>query len=384
LPVRDHQLTLENNPLNEPKIWTDEVSKLLRQSIDNVDDYIDARWRWLRKKFGTEGVPQIVPYIGFANDERAWLHGRVLTNPPLDLPSADDNWWDNLQQTYRRLESDEVVGAEIEIDFNGQTHSVTTDEEGYFHLESAWIPQPSSTTSWLQVPMRIVNSDAILPAASTTIGRLLAPPATANLGVISDIDDTVMFTGVTDLTTMIRLTFLHNARTRKPLAGVDKLFQALKYGSGLNHSRQNPIFYISSSPWNLFDLLEHFFELNNIPEGPILLRDLGFDANKFIKEGHEHKLEKARRVLKAYPDLPFVLFGDSGEDDAQLYAQAAAEFPDQIKAIFIRDVDPGSGSHRDESVNAVIEAAKPSHAPMYLIQDSAEADIILRDMGFIS
>ena len=87
----------------------------------------------------------------------------------------------------------------------------------------------------------------------------------------------------------------------------------------------NPIFYISSSPWNLYDLLRDFLELNEIPRGPIFLRDLGVDQTKFIKRsGHGEKLERALQIMSDFPELPFVLVGDSAQHDAGLYAEAAA------------------------------------------------------------
>ena len=111
---------------------------------------------------------------------------------------------------------------------------------------------------------------------------------------------------------------------------------------------RNPIFYVSSSPWNLYDLLDDFLELNAIPAGPIFLRDIGTDTGKFIKTpGHGHKLERARTLIARNPQLRWVLLGDSGQADAELYAEAAQEFGDRIAAIYIRDVDPDADSPLD-------------------------------------
>jgi len=213
---------------------------------------------------------------------------------------------------------------------------------------------------------------------------MLTPPADAAFGIISDIDDTVLHTGITGLMTAARLTFFHNARTRKPLPGVASLYHALQKGNEPETPRQNPLFYVSSSPWNLFDLLEDFFEINNLPPGPILLRDLGFDRNKFLKEGHEHKLEKAERIMAAFPKLPFVLMGDSGQEDANLYAEAAQRHPEQVKAIFIRDVDPDADSKFDATVRAAIEKAAATKTPMFLIRDSVQASEIALELGLIT
>ena len=357
---------------------------IIRSLIDSTDDFIDARFRNLKRRLGWDGTPSIQPYVGYANDDFAWMHGRVLTNPPKDLPSVDDNWWDNLLNTYQRLESDEVVGAEIEIDFAGKKHRVVTDEEGYFHLETSNTPDVRGVQPWKTIAMRIVNQKNVSADESLTISSMLTPPETARVGIISDMDDTVMHTGVTGLLTVARLTFLHNARTRKPLPGVATLYRAIQDGIFTDHPQNNPVWYVSSSPWNLHDLLEDFLELNGIPKGPILLRDLGFDENKFLAEGHNHKLKKAMKVMAAYPKLPFILFGDSGQEDAVLYAEAAKSNPDQIKAIFIRDVDPDEDSDYDKHVKAPIEIAKSVGVPMYLVKDSIEASQILHDMSFVT
>lgn len=93
----------------------------------------------------------------------------------------------------------------------------------------------------------------------------------------------------------------------------------------------------------VYDLLEDFMELNSIPPGPMFLRDLSMDAGKFIKTpGHGHKLERAKALIERLPQLRWVLLGDSGQADAELYAQAAQQFGDRIAAIYIRDVDPDS------------------------------------------
>jgi len=357
---------------------------MIRSLVDSADDFLDARFRNLKRRFGWEGTPSIQPYVGYANDQFAWMHGRVLTNPPKDLPSVDDDWWDNLVNTYQRFESDEVPGVEIEIDFAGKQHRVVTDEEGYFHLETSNSPDVRGVQPWKSIAMRIINHDDVSADESLTTSSMLTPPTTARVGIISDVDDTILHTGVTGLLTVTRLTFLHNARTRKPLRGVATLYKAIQDGLVADQPQNNPVFYVSSSPWNLHDLLEDFLELNAIPKGPILLRDLGFDENKFLKEGHDHKLKKAKKVMAAYPNLPFILFGDSGQEDAVLYAAAAKSNPDQVKAIFIRDVDPDIDSHYDQNIKAPVEIAESAGVPMHLIRDSIEASEILHDMGFVS
>ena len=348
-----------------------DITSFLLDSVASVEDVVDARWRRLKRRLGWTGQPQIVAYTGYANDRRAWLHGRVLTNPPKDLPDEDDGWWDNLTAMYQRIESDEVPGVEVAIDFAGRRHVVTSDEEGYIRLEADRHDLGPHHGLWTSAAMRIVGPADLKPDGHTVTIRLMTPQPGASFGVISDVDDTVLQTGVVNLLTMARHTFFHNARTRKPLAGVAAWYRALQ---GLDdRGTPNPIWYVSSSPWNLHDLLEDFLDLNGIPPGPLLLRDLGLGGRADTIGGHGHKLEKALRIMDAFPDLPFVLIGDSGQEDANLYASAAEQRPESIRAIFIRDVDPDIASHRDDAVGAAIRRAEVVGVPMFLVADSVAA-----------
>ena len=85
---------------------------------------------------------------------------------------------------------------------------------------------------------------------------MLTPPPSARFGVISDIDDTVLVSHVTSPFKMALVSLFGNAHTRSPFPGVAEFYQALQGGVG--GAEQNPIFYVSSSPWNFYDLL-HFF-----------------------------------------------------------------------------------------------------------------------------
>lgn len=363
----------------------DEIGRLLLDSVASVEDAIDTRWRRLRRRLGWTGRPQIVPYVGYANDRRLWVHGRVLTNPPRELPDPDDSWWDNIAQTYTRFGSDEVPDVSVEITVGPTQQTVTTDEEGYFHLESSRDPDEvcsAGRENWTAATMRIVDHPDVAADASIVLGRILTPPPSATLGVISDVDDTILHTDVLNIKAMARHTFFHNARMRLPLAGVASLYQAFQRAGRQPGESPNPIWYVSSSPWNLHDLLEDFLDLNDIPDGPLLLRDFGLNRGPKPK-GHRHKLEKALTILADFPALPFVLMGDSGQQDATLYAEAAAAHPEQVRAVLIRDVDPDRVSRHDEKVIAAIEQAKQVGVPMHLVRDSVEAARIAIDLGLI-
>jgi phosphatidate phosphatase APP1 len=195
---------------------------------------------------------------------------------------------------------------------------------------------------------------------------LLRPPATARCGVISDIDDTVVRTGVLNRRRMALTLARSNAHTRLPFPGVAALYRALV--DGASGADGNPVFYVSSSPWNLYAPLAEFMRVNGIPEGPMFLKDWG-PQTLFHRDHGVHKHAAIREVLVAYPRLPFVLLGDSGEQDPEIYAQVVHEFPDRIAAVYIRSVDPAPA--RGAAIAHLAAEVGTTGAAFVLAADSA-------------
>jgi phosphatidate phosphatase APP1 len=146
----------------------------------------------------------------------------------------------------------------------------------------------------------------------------------------------VVRSGATNMLKMAWIVFLNNAHTRLPLEGVIAFYQALQ--RGVNGRDYNPIFYVSSSSWNIYDVLEDFLSVHGVPAGPLFLKDW---SPTTLEKHKAHKLAVIRTLLRTYPELPFVLIGDSGEEDPEIYRQAVREHPGRILAIYIRDVTTG-------------------------------------------
>ena len=197
------------------------------------------------------------------------------------------------------------------------------------------------------------------------------------VGIISDVDDTILQTFATNLLRVAQLTFLQNAKMRLAFPGVAAFYQALQVGA--DGQQDNPIFYVSSSPWNLYGLLTEFMALHDIPAGPLCLRDLGIDEDKLITTGHgSHKIEHIEQILTTYPTLPFVLIGDSGQKDPEVYAKIARRFPERILAIYIRDVT------EDKRDAEVVGISAELNTPMLLTPTSLAAASHAAQLGLIS
>ncbi len=255
----------------------------------------------------------ILPYVSYGTPLKLTLRGRVLEDEGF-RPAADaDGRGRNLIQFYKRLESDEVPGARLRA---GSTETLT-DSEGYFRIET----EGSFPAGWNEVQLELLH-----PASAQATARVLVPAADAEFGLISDIDDTVVTSNVTSKTKMILTAALTNARTRKPFKGVAAFYRAL-------HAGVNPVFYVSKSPWNLYAPIVEYLGVQGLPLGPVMLRDFGLRPEK------EHKRKTIEEILCTYPALEFVLSGDSGEQDPEIYAGIVRRFPERVRAIYIRSVN---------------------------------------------
>jgi phosphatidate phosphatase APP1 len=169
---------------------------------------------------------------------------------------------------------------------------------------------------------------------------------------------------------MARNTFLQNSRTRLPFEGVAAFYRALQVGT---NNTYNPIFYVSSSPWNLYDLLVDFFVVREIPVGPFFLKDLGLTPEHFFTSGHmAHKFGSIRAIMDTHENLPFILIGDSTQEDPDIYVRVAQDYPERILAIYIRDVT--ENEEREREILRMADQLKVQHnIDMLLVPDTVGA-----------
>jgi phosphatidate phosphatase APP1 len=319
---------------------------------------------------------ELVTHRGYGTPDCLWLQARVVERRGVTPGTMTDPWWRNVQAAYRRFVSLEIPGALVRATFDGRTVEARSDIEGYVQIELD-NPRPDAH-GWLQVELEVLGR---LPAGQRecrSTASVLVPDPRAEFGVISDIDDTVLHTGLTERAGMLRTTLLHNAATRLPYAGVGAFYRALQEGDG---AVTRPIFYVSGSPWNLYDMIEGFFAIQGIPPGPLFLKDWGIDEHKFIREDTKrYKLARIEMLLTLYPELDFVLIGDSGQEDPEIYAEAVRRSPQRIRAVYIRDVTVDA--QRDSAVRDLLRTLAERDIPAVLSESTlaAASDAVLRDL----
>ncbi len=291
----------------------------------------------------------VLPYLGYGTARRVRLRGRVLKDEGL-RPARDlDSRWRNLVSFYKRLESDEVPGALVCARLGAHRAQATSNREGYFSIVLDGL---ALRAGWHAVELELPHH------AVKAKGRVLVPYPRARFGVVSDIDDTVVWTHVRNKLKMILALALSNARTRKPFPGVAAFYRAL-------HAGVNPIFYVSKSPWNLYAPLVEFLELQALPAGPLALRDFGLRMNR------SHKAQAIVEILETYPRMRFVLIGDSGEEDPEVYAGVVRRFPERIRVIYIRSVN--LDAKRIEKIQALVEEVARTGCQLVLVPDAESA-----------
>ncbi|WP_426173717.1 App1 family protein [Massilia sp. TWR1-2-2] len=309
----------------------------------------------------------VVPYFGFGNAGKLWVKGRVLDERSFREQTGDDSGWSNLLQLYRRLESDEVAGARVLAHFEGQRIETQTDRGGYFTFEI--VPSSALAGGWHTVQLELPDSMAEDGLPVRADADVVVPAATARFGIISDIDDTVLWTNVTNKLNMALMLARSNAHTRKPFKGVAALYRALHEGAGGNEG--NPVFYVSSSPWHLFGPLVEFLRVQGIPLGPLLLRELGVRELFNLTEHGDSKLDKIELILSFYPQMQFVLIGDSGERDPEIYTEILRRHPKSVRVIYIRNVNPDPS--RIDALDRLTEEVSATGAQLILAPDSVFA-----------
>jgi len=312
------------------------LKKRLTRIAAGVENNFDRLVFNLKKRLNSNHPLQIVTYRSYGTLNRLYVKGRVLRDKKISEATDKDTIWNNLVSMYKRFETDEVPEATLKIEFQKEEYYVCTDREGYFTL-NLFTEEPISWTDiWHEVSIELIDAPYSFVPGIRNTAEVLVPPKDAEYGIISDIDDTIVKTSATNLLAMSRNTFFHNAYTRLPFAGVSEFYKSLQLGR--NGKRNNPFFYVSSSPWNLYDLLIDFLDLNEIPAGPLLLRDFGLDIDKESSDHMGHKFKEIKQILLTYPHLKFVLIGDSGQEDPRIYRKIVSQFPERILAIYIRDV----------------------------------------------
>ena len=218
-------------------------------------------------------------------------------------------------------------GAEVcETEGNGRCHgTITLDQEQAKQVAKQEGRRPPA-----------VELTAVLPDDDQRVFRgevqLLDD---TGVSVISDIDDTIKITGCHDKKLLLENTLINDFRAAP---GVPELYQRWA-------ARGVAFHYVSNSPLPLLGALQRFIANNGLPAGSIKLKPFRWKDGTFIDllaAPEDHKAEVLEGLVTQFSKRKFVLVGDTGERDPEIYAAVARKHPDRITKIYLRDPQGGT------------------------------------------
>lgn len=314
------------------------------------------------------------PYRGFGNEREAFLRGRVLEKEEIihGNKAVPNTLYYNLKKTWKRYASDEIPGVGIKGTLNGVEADSISDNEGYFDLHFKNLQAANLDDGWYNVELEITHMPFNLSFEPKATGEVLISKQANSFGIISDIDDTIIHTDIINKIQMVLNTVRYDSKNRVAFEGVPELYREL------THNHKNPLLFVSGSSYNLYEMLDTFCQLNDIPKAPFVLRDLGIGPSQWVKESsHSFKTRNLEMILDVYDELSFILIGDSGEQDPEIYLNIHQKYPGRVKAIYIRHV------HSDAREREIKEITDGLDIPFLLMKDSHEALEHAESMGWV-
>lgn len=296
----------------------DEVREQVLHRAARIEDAIYAYAQPRMRRRGWH--PTLIPYAGYGAPN--WV--RVMARVLLSRADAGRRATAATVRGWRAFTTLPVNDAEVVIEAGGREHTTRTDRGGYVDL----VVEADLSPGWTTV--RLTHPDAEPVEAPV---RIIDP--TVRFGLLSDVDDTVMVTALPRPLLAGWNTFVLNEHARSAVPGMAVLYERL-----VNAHPGAPVLYLSTGAWNVAPTLTRFLSRHLYPRGPLLLTDWGPTSEGWFRSGAEHKRASLARLADEFPDLRWLLVGDDGQHDEELYGEFAATHPDNVAAVAIRNLSP--------------------------------------------
>ncbi|MBB5832344.1 App1 family protein [Brachybacterium aquaticum] len=269
---------------------------------------------------------RLQPFHGYGSGRGVRVLAKVLYASPRTPADFHDQPVHDMRtmavRGWRNFAGQVAPNRTVHILLGGEQFTVRADRSGI-------------VDATLQVSLPAGRHQAVLwtkPGNEVTADITVVPPE-ERIGLVSDIDDTVMVTWLPRPLLAFWNAFVIHQSSRQVVPGMPMLYQRL-----MREHPQMPVVYLSTGAWNVFPVLKRFLYRNGYPDGPLLLTDWGPTNTGFFRSGPEHKTRSLDRLAAAYPDLRWILVGDDGQHDPSLYAAFAQRHPDNVEAVLIRQL----------------------------------------------
>jgi phosphatidate phosphatase APP1 len=215
-----------------------------------------------------------------------------------------------------------VAGATVLVTVEGQVFSVESDRGGVIDT----VIPASLSPGWHTLSLATAESAAVSCAVFIVAQK-------TTLGVVCDIDDTVMVTALPRPFLAAWNSFVRDEHARRPVPGMAVLLEKLR-----RDNEGAPVIYLSTGAWNVAPTLTRFLGRHLYPRGTLLLTDWGPTIDRWFRSGPQHKRTNLNRLAAEFPDIRWVLIGDDGQHDEEIYGEFASAHPENVRAIAIREL----------------------------------------------
>jgi len=270
--------------------------------------------------------PAIQVHTCYGTPKHLIIEGRVLNEREADKSTQQDGKIKNLSKKFGQLFNDEYKDIKLTMTLGSYTHTIYSDDEGYFYFEfTAQSPRFSSASKIKLSATKEQIEGGCTPAIFDS---------KVHMGVISDFDDTVIISGVTHKMKLLKNTFWKNYTQREV---VTEISEKIHYIVGA----KLPLFFVTGSPRQLQGAIHQFLDLHHFPKRTVITKKIHGDNRDPLFNQIVYKYGKIKDLILLYPSIKWVLFGDSGEKDPEVYTRIQKAYPNRIQAILIRDVESG-------------------------------------------
>jgi len=273
----------------------------------------------------------IVIYHAYGNTHQIVIQGRMVKKKPFKVANKEDGWFKNLWRKIREIEGNELKNQTIYASITHEKFKTKGDDEGYFEFHIT--TQKALKTGYAKVYIHIEKNANIHESNVTIID---SQPL---IGIISDFDDTIIVSDVTHKIQFAQNTLFKNYKQRKVVPSMLERFQKIL--------AQNPkdtpstLFILTGSPQQLFIPIENFLTYHHFPKRTLILKKIHGDHKDPISDQFAYKTQKIEQLIKLYPNIKWIMFGDSGQKDPQIYKAIQEKHPNSIINYYIRDVESG-------------------------------------------
>ncbi|GGM11371.1 App1 family protein [Promicromonospora citrea] len=292
-----------------------------------VEDHLYAAAGWTLSRLGWR--PRLEAYTGYGTPERVRVLARVLlaprghTGPDRDLLRAG-------RRGFRHYLTVPAPHQRVRVQVGATTSDVASDRAGYVDVE---VPTDEPLAAGAH-RVTLTCPDVAEPVVGEATVVVL--DESTRFGVISDMDDTTMVTAVPRPLLAAWNTFVRHSSSRRAVPGMAELYRTL----GEAHP-DAAFFYLSTGAWNTAGTLRAFLERNGYPAGPLLLTDWGPTLTGWFRSGPAHKDASLELLMSWFPHVRWLLVGDDGQHDPEIYDRAARRRPGRVRAVAIRELTGG-------------------------------------------